>query len=114
MSIGEFAEIHPPSAEAEFDRLSAKATTLESSWNRARQLITAGEAGIGGDKIAQAFRGNYDPPRDTAQRTADPLPGAFRRLVAAGRASAADYQTGDGLGASAIQTGGVPPIRGPR
>ncbi|MFD0207101.1 MULTISPECIES: hypothetical protein [Saccharothrix] len=108
-----FVEMDTTVAEGVFDALETAGATLETDWTRARQAVSAGEAGIGDDEIARAFRTHYDPARDLALRSADNAPRMFTALVVNGRAIAADYLAADARGAAEVRRG-LPPIQGPR
>ena len=105
MTTGGFMDMDMAGTENVFATLSVKATTLDAFWNRAQRTIATGESGIGGDRIAQAFRGNSDPTSNAVRRDADPLPGAYLDLVTVGRRAAALYQEADLTSAQEIGGG---------
>lgn len=108
-----FVEMDTTAVEGVFEALETAGATLETDWARARQAVAAGEAGVGDDEIARAFRTHYDAARDLALRSADNAPRMFTTLVVNGRAIAADYVAADARGAAEIRRG-LPPMHGPR
>jgi hypothetical protein len=108
-----FVEMDTTAVEEVFKALETTGATLETEWRRARQAVSDGEAGIGDDEIARAFRTHYDPARELALGSADNAPRMFTSLVVNGRAIAADYVAADARGAAEVRRG-LPPVQGPR
>lgn len=103
--------LDPETAWQVFTAIEDTARTLADEWRAAQDVIATGEAGIGGDEIAMAFRTQYDRASSNNRYTAGTLPGRLDELAAAGRASVRDFQATDDSHASTL---GLPPIQGPR
>lgn len=79
--------------------LADTGTRFGSEWEGHNATIGAGEGGIGGDRIAAAFRPNYQPAADSLKQAARSIAGAFGVASAAGTASAMDYVSADSAAA---------------
>jgi hypothetical protein len=75
--------------------LSEAGERFGGEWQGYQGAISTGEAGIGGDRLAAAFRPKYQPAADSLKQAAGRIPGAFGAASAAGTASAADYVSSD-------------------
>ncbi|MGW0520864.1 hypothetical protein [Crossiella sp. NPDC003009] len=75
--------------------LTATGQAFEATWSRHRNAISAGEAGIGSGRLAQAFLGNYRPAEAPLKRSADAVPGICQRCADIGDLSAEDYTGAD-------------------
>ncbi len=112
---GQGLEMNPDLAEPPMRALGTAGTALESAWKQLESNVTAGEVGIGTDRLGWAFREGtgggragtdfgtgYIGPADVARRGARELPRQYLELSAAGLASARDYRDADRRGAAAM------------
>jgi hypothetical protein len=75
--------------------LSDAGARFGSEWQGHQGVIGSGEAGIGGDRIAAAFRPTYTPAATAVKQAAAQIAGAYDTAAAAGQASATDYTATD-------------------
>ena len=81
--------------------LSDQNTIFATDWARQKATIAEGEAGIGTDRIATAFRGVYQSA-ETLKTAADEVPEICQTWANVGNISADEYVTRDGNGAGAM------------
>lgn len=82
-------------AAAAMNRLAADGQELASGWAGAQSAIAAGEAGIGGDVLGQAFRGVYAEQGAALREAAGAMPGLLGEDAAVGSRAVADYREAD-------------------
>lgn len=92
--------------------LSVTGDELDSAWQAGQSAISAGEAGIGGDELGQAFRSIYLDDRQLVGANAGALPAAVRLDAQAGTTSMRDYLSADQRAAAAMPTGASPALAG--
>lgn len=102
MKPGRFLQMDTAAAGQVFAGLADASADLRERWRGALAAIAAGEAGIGGDRLAAAFRAGYDGPSKAARSAADVLPARLTADSDAGRACAEEYEAADARGAAAF------------
>jgi hypothetical protein len=93
--MGDGLEMDTDLAGQVFDVVAAAAEELAAGWRAALAMVDDGEAGIGDDRLAAAFRSGYTGAGDRARETGDTLPVRLAWDAETGHGSAGDYLTAD-------------------
>jgi hypothetical protein len=105
--VGDFVHMVTEAVEPVMQGLTGMGEELDGGWRSSRAEIDAGEAGIGGDLLGQAFRGVYDGAGTALRDNADRLPQQVRSTGEAGMAGVTDYVTADARAAGAMPVAGA-------
>jgi hypothetical protein len=105
--MGDFIHMVTEAVEPVMRGLTGMGDELDGGWRSSRAQIDAGEAGIGGDLLGQAFRGVYDGAGAALRDGADRLPQQVRSTGEAGMAGVADYVTADDRAAAGMPAAGA-------
>ncbi|MEU5566824.1 hypothetical protein [Micromonospora musae] len=107
MATGGFLHMDAEVVEPVLHGLAGTGDELDAAWQAGQTAVSAGEAGIGGDALGQAFRGIYLADSTAVRDNAGRFPGALREDGQVGTACVADYVAADARSAAAFAgTGG--------
>jgi hypothetical protein len=102
MAGSDFVHLETDLAEPVMRGLTAVGDELDGAWQSCRAEIDAGEAGIGGDMLGQAFRGVYGGAAEQLRAGAGRMPGSLSESGGVGLACCADYLEADRRAAAAM------------
>jgi hypothetical protein len=74
-----------------FTRIADAGRELATGWSEAMTMVADGEAGIGDDRIAAAFRAGYEQHGARTRELGDAHPQRLAADAGVGHESAADY-----------------------
>ena len=110
-------EMETAVARRVFDLIAAAGEELAAGWRAAMAMVDAGEAGIGADRLAVAFRSGYADRGARVREMGAAHPGRMASDAGVGHASADDYLGADvrnqallgGIAGGALGRGRVAP-----
>ncbi|MEV4757342.1 hypothetical protein AB0J86_19805 [Micromonospora sp. NPDC049559] len=102
MTVGGYLHMDVELVEPVLHGLSGTGAELDAAWQAGRAAVAAGEAGIGGDALGQAFRGIYLADSAAVRDNAGRFPGVLREDGQVGTDCVADYVAADARSAAAF------------
>jgi hypothetical protein len=91
----QFIEMESGGTEAFLGGMDGMAADLRIAWDNAVGRISAGEAGIGRDRLAAAFAPPYRASADPTRAAGGDLPEHYSGMCASGRSCVAAYLAAD-------------------
>jgi hypothetical protein len=95
MAGGDFVHMDTAGVTSMMRGLADHGLELDRGWQSAKDAISQGEAGTGGDVLGQAFRTAYEEAGRAMRAAADRLPGALAAHSDACMRCAEDYLSAD-------------------
>ncbi|WP_020666162.1 hypothetical protein [Amycolatopsis nigrescens] len=95
-------DMDPDAVTRGINQLRAAGETFGSAWERHKQALQAGQAGIGSDLLAQAFLEKYGPLAEQLTAKADGIPNSYGTLCDDAMGCVADYRSADAQGTGAV------------
>lgn len=95
-------DMDPDAVTRGINQLRAVGEDFGGAWETRKRAIQAGQAGIGGDTLAQAFLEKYLPLAEKLTAKADAIPAAYGSLCDDAMGCVADYRAADAQGTGAV------------
>ncbi|MFF5987025.1 hypothetical protein [Prauserella flavalba] len=95
-------DMDPDAVTRGINRLRAAGEDFGSAWENHKRAIQAGQAGIGGDSLAQAFLERYLPLAEQLTARADAIPGAYGGLCDDAMGCVHDYLAAESQGTTSV------------